>query len=192
MSLPLEPYQGPVDPYLAGVHNAGHALGCIATGRPLRIITTEVCQGKPLGLEPDSDLFGWAVICWAGPAAEAVAAFRTGTPQSEAAQWLWNLYQAPAAGGATTGRLADAPAADPAVVAVALSIADANWQDIERIALKLSTDAEPYRPAIGAGELKALIRNRDGADIGVCFETWARAVAEAKDNQTQAAGLRWP
>lgn len=95
MSLHAGPYQSPEEPFMAAVHNAGHALGCVATGRSLHSdVTGEVCRGKPLGLTRGSDSFSWAVICWAGPAAEAVAATRSSTRVRDAAEWIWALYQA--------------------------------------------------------------------------------------------------
>ena len=182
MSLPEDPYRCPVDPYQAAVHNAGHALGCVATGRPFHVVTAQVCRGNPLGLKRGSDLFGWAVVCWTGPAAGAVAAFRSGTPQVDAARWLWMLYRAAGLGAAATADYPEPLPADPAVLAVALSVADANWRGIARIASRLSKDALSHGrlPAIGAGDLKALIGSRDGADIGGFFEAWAMAVAEAE------------
>lgn len=196
MSLPVEPYLCPADPYLAAVHNGGHALGCIATGRPFRSVTAQMCQGNPLGLKRGSDLFGWAVICWAGPAAEAVAAFHSGTDRDEAARWMWKLYRASGLGAEAVGDYPEAMASDPAVIAVALSLADANWPGIERIATRLTKDAGSHArlPAIGDRELKVLIGSRDGADIGVPFEgwAWAAAVGAVKDTQSQGVGMRWP
>jgi hypothetical protein len=193
MSLPADPYQSPEEPFMAAVHNAGHALGCIATGRTFpSILTAQVCRGNPLGLKRGPDRFSWAVICWTGPAAEAVAANRSGTRKRDAAHWIWALYQAAYSGAVATGDYPGAAATDPAVVAVALAVADANWTGIERIASALTGAAGSRGPVPGMGpeQVMALVRSRDGADIGPAFDTWQRAIAKVKDRQ--GAGLRWP
>lgn len=146
-----------------------------------------------MGLERGPDRFSWAVICWAGPAAEAVAATRSGTPERDAAQWIWTLYQA-LYSGAATGDYPGAAATDPAVITVALSVADANWTGIERMASALTGVAGsggPF-PSLSPAQVMTLIGSRDGADIGAAFGSWQRAIAEVKERRSQGAGLRWP
>ncbi|ALV42355.1 hypothetical protein AU252_15365 [Pseudarthrobacter sulfonivorans] len=180
---------------MAAVHNAGHALGCLATGRSLQsAVTGQVCRGNPLGLTRGSDRFSWAVVCWSGPAAEAVLATRSDTSVREAAEWIWALYQAGLSGSPPSGDYPGPAATDPAVLAVALSVADANWAGIERIASVLSGAT---RSGHGVSEvsprlIRDLIGSRDGADIAAAFGIWEPAIAEVKVYHGQPAGLRWP
>lgn len=195
MSLLVGPYQSPEEPFMAAIHNAGHAVGCVATGRSLNaIVTGQVCRGNPLGLTRGSDRFSWAVICWAGPAAEAVVATRSGTPVREAAQWIWALYKTGYSGRAPSDDYPEPAATDPAVLAVALSVADANWDGIERIASALTGAARSGHqvPGLSPALVRALIGSKDGADIGAAFHIWEPAIAAVKDDRREGVGLRWP
>lgn len=194
MSLRAGPYHSPEEPFLAAVHNAGHTLGCVATGRSLNsVITGEVCRGNPLGLTRGSDRFSWAVICWAGPAAEAVVATRSGTPVPDAAQWMWTIYQAAYSGTAPSGDYPGPAVTDPAVLAVALSVADANWKSIERITFALTEEARSVHrgPGLSPALVRALIASRDGADISSAFGVWERAMAEVREYRRGGVALRW-
>lgn len=193
--MPARPYQSPEEPYMAAVHNAGHALGCLATGRSLQsVLTGQVCRGNPLGLTRGSDRFGWAVICWTGPAAEAVAATRFGTPVSDAAEWIWAMYQAGYSGSPTSGDYHDPAATDPAVLAVGLSVADANWTGIERIASALTgaTGSGHQVRGVNPRLVRDVIGSGDGADIAAAFGIWEPAIAKLHAHPRQVAGLRWP
>jgi hypothetical protein len=193
--LPTGRYQSPVEPFVAAVHNAGHALGCLATGRSLQwAVTGQVCQGNPLGLSRGSDRFSWAVICWSGPAAEAVLATRSGTPVGDAAEWIWVMYQAGLSGSQTSADYPGPAATDPGVLAVALSVADANWSGIERIASALTGATRSGRrvPGVSPTLVRELIGSRDGADIAAAFGIWEPAIADVKAYRQQSARLRWP
>lgn len=196
MSLPAERYQSPEVPYITAVHNAGHAVGCVATGRSLTsVVTGQVCRGNPLGLARGSDRFSWAVICCAGPAAEAVAATRSGTPVRDAAQWMWALYQAGYSGRAPSGDYPGPAATDPAVLAVALSVAAANWTGIERIASALIEEdrSGDRAPGLSPALVRALIGRGDGADISAAFGIWEPALAVVgEEYRRQGGALRWP
>lgn len=195
MSLPVGPYERPGEPFLAAVHNAGHALGCLATGRSLQsVVTGQVCRGNPLGLTRGSDRFSWAVICWAGPAAEAVMATRSGTPVPDATEWIWALYQAGYSGSPPSGDYPGPAATDPGVLAVALSVADANWSGIERIASALTgaTRSGHRVPGVSPTLVRDLIGSGGGADIAAAFSIWEPAIAEVKTYRREAARLRWP
>lgn len=122
---------------MSAVHNAGHAMGCIAHGRRFLSVTARTCRGNPLGLRRVPESFIWGVICWCGPAAEAVAATRCGASVQDAAEWIWALYRAACSGRAATGDLPGSGAADPGVLAVALAVADANWAGVESVAAEL-------------------------------------------------------
>lgn len=192
MALPIGPYRSPEEPFTAAVHNAGHVLGCCAAGLSLHgAVSGQACRGTPLGLKRMADQFGWALICWTGPAAEAVLATRSGTPVQAAAEWIWALYQA----GSSDPGAGDHPEpaeADPAVLAVALSVADANWKAIERIATALAVSALPGQrmPSLSPRQVVNLVGSSTGADIAGAFGIWEPAMAEVKGSGRQAVGVR--
>lgn len=180
MDLPSGPYQSPDDRFVAAVHNAGHALGCLATGRSLQsAVTGQLREGNPLDLTRGADRFSWAVICWSGPATEAVLATGSRTTVREAAEWIWGLYQAGLSGGQPSADYPGLGATDPSVLAVALSVADANWAAIERIASALTgTTRWGHRvPAVSPELVRDLIEGRDGADIAAAFGIWEPTIA---------------
>lgn len=168
MPLHSGPYMSPEEPFMAALHNAGHAVGCATTGRRLHTaVTTRRCRGNPLGLKPGSDSFSWAIICWAGPAAEAVAGVRSDTSMSEAAQWIWAQYQEGFPDSPDAGYLV--AAADPAVLAVSLAIADANWASLEEIATALTRPSRlrQRESGLSPAQVRALIGSSHGTDIGL-------------------------
>lgn len=189
------PYQSPDDPFVAAVHNAGRALGCLATGRSLQsAVTGQLCEGNSLGLTRGSDRFSWAVICWSGPATEAVSATRSDTTVREAAERIWGLYEAGLSGGRPSGDYPGLAATDPSVLALALSIADANWTSIERIAFALTGSTRWGRrvSAVSPALVRDMIEGRDGADIAAAFGIWEPAIAQEKANRRRPDRLRVP
>jgi hypothetical protein len=137
------------------------------------------------------DRFSWSVICWTGPAAEAVLATHSGTPVHDAAEWIWALYQTGHAGSPASGDYPELVAADPAVIAVALAVAHANWTGIELIATGLTgTELPGHRmPRLSPRQVGHLIGSRTGKDIAAAFGVWEPAIAEVKDYRRQAAGM---
>ncbi|MET3718663.1 hypothetical protein [Arthrobacter sp. UYEF21] len=142
----------------------------------------------------EPDRFSWAVICWTGPAAEAVLATHSGTPVQDAAEWIWALYQAGCSASLASGEHPEPASTDPAVIAVALSVADANWTSIDRIASALTGTALPglRMPPLSPRLAGHLIGSRTGADIAAAFGIWEAAIAEVKEYRRQAAGMRGP
>ncbi|KRE54847.1 hypothetical protein ASG92_24440 [Arthrobacter sp. Soil736] len=134
------------------------------------------------------------MICWTGPAAEAVVATRSGTPVLDAAQWMWELYQAGYSGTAPSGDYPGPAATDPAVLAVALSVAGANWTSIERIASALTEGVRSGHrgPGLSPALVRALIGSRNGEDISTAFGIWEPAIAEVKEYRPEGVALHWP
>lgn len=193
MTLPVGPYQSPNEPLTAAVHNAGHVVGCYAAGLSLHsAVTGEVCRGTPLGLKRVADHFSWALICWTGPAAEAVLATRSGTPVQHAAEWIWAQYRV-GSSDPEAGSHPEPAEADPAVLAVALSVADANWKAIERISTALAAAAQHGHrmPGLSPRQVGHLIGTGAGEDIAGAFGIWEPAMAGLRESRRQAAGNPW-
>lgn len=121
-------------------------------------------------------------------------ATRSGAQVREAAQWMWALYQTGYSGRAPSGDYPEPAATDPAVLAVALSVVDANWTSIERIAFALSEAVRSGHrvPGLSPALVRDLIGSRDGADISTAFGIWEPAIAEVMDYGRQGVALRWP
>ncbi|MFE4227088.1 hypothetical protein ACFRJ8_04265 [Arthrobacter sp. NPDC056886] len=77
------------------------------------------------------------------------------------------------------------------MLAVALSVADANWPSIERIASALTgtTRSRHRLPRLSPALVRSLIGSRDGADIGTAFDIWEPAIAEVKGYRRQQASI---
>ena len=84
--------------------------------------------------------------------------------------------------------------ADPAVLAVALSVADANWKAIERISTALAVAAQHGHriPSLSPRQVGHLIGTGTGEDIAGAFGIWEPAMAGGLGNpRRQAAGNPW-
>lgn len=149
--------------------------------------------GNPLGLKPGQDRFAWAVICWSGPAAEAVMAKRSGASVTDAARWMWALYEAGYSASGPSDDCHQPPATDPGVLAVALSVADANWACIERMAVALTKAVRVGQPTAGLdpAQIRSMVGSREGADIADSFAVWQPAIAELKEHGRSGV-IVWP
>lgn len=96
--------------------------------------------------------------------------------------------------GAPSGDYPEPAATDPAVLAVALSVADANWTSIERIASALTEAVRSGHrvPGLSPAVVRDVIGSRDGADISSAFGIWEPTIAEVEEYRRQGVTLRWP
>jgi hypothetical protein len=162
-------------------HNAGHALAYLTNGHRIPALTIEPCH--QLGLQQVPDRTIWSVICWAGPAAEAVAATHAGATDEEAAAWMWSRYHRNLPPGAIACRRVTTTDADPAVLAVALAIATANWTHIGQLAQELTgVHASSGAPGqkVNSTDVLICIDTEYGEDIGVPFDRWQQAIMTTK------------
>jgi hypothetical protein len=106
---------------------------------------------------------------------------------------MWALYRAGFPGRAPFGDYPEPAATDPAVLAVALSVAAANWTSIEGIASALTEAVRSGNRSTGLSPalVKALIGS--GADISAAFGVWEPAIAVVEDDyRRQGGALHWP
>jgi hypothetical protein len=173
--------------FVRASHNAGHAVACVANGKKAPPLDLEPCRREALGLHEIPDMTAAALICWTGPAAEAIATTYAGATDETVALWMWSRYYNVLPPGAVPCDSTPVASADPAILTAALAIVSANWADIERLARTL-VDAHPVTasPAQRSAPAEVLgsIDTTHSADISASFNRWQQALIATRNTAT--------